>query len=328
MRAFSYFFYAALLLFPGCKNEPTTQANASDTVVMQTAVSNMSAAPKLVKKFLFDASKAETAGNADWIIDADNKKVQQLPTPAQSGIKTNTPENFWLGGISSWGIALVKLGYTVSSLPAGIAISYGNAANPQDLSQYDVFIVDEPNVRFSTTEKKAILDFVKNGGGLCMISDHTQSDRNNDGWDSPAIWNDLMSTGGLVNNPFGFKFDLTNIVQLSNNVLSGHAGNVILHGSQGNVAQLDFHNGATLTLTPAANAAVQGLVWKKSAVQDNRNLLCVSSVYGKGRVFAVADSSPMDDGTGAAGDRLFNGWTTYSHIPLFMNASLWLAKLQ
>ena len=45
-------------------------------------------------------------------------------------------------------------------------------------------------------------------------------------------------------------------------------------------------------------------------------------------VYVVTDSSPMDDGTGAAGNTLFNGWTTFSHIPLFMNASLWLAKLQ
>jgi len=213
-------------------------------------------------------------------------------------------------------------------LPSTGLITYGNSTNPQDLSNYDVFVVDEPNIRFTATEKTAILNFVSNGGGLFMISDHTVSDRNNDGWDSPAIWNDLMTNNGTVNNPFGFSIDLTNIVELSNNVLTGNSSNPILHGSQGNVTQLDFHNGATLTLNTSANPAVQGLIWRSGVAQNTFNLLCASSTYGAGRVFVVTDSSPMDDGTGASGNTLFNGWTTYSHIPLFMNASLWLAKLQ
>lgn len=279
------------------------------------------------KKFLFDATKAETAGNADWVIDEDNGTPQQLPTPAQLAIAPGTAETYWTGALSSWGIALVKNGQSVETLPSTGSITYGTS-NAQDLSKYDVFVVDEPNIRFTAAEKTAILNFVRAGGGLFMISDHTQSDRNNDGWDSPAVWNDLLTNNGTVNNPFGFSIDLTNIVQLSNNVLAGSSANPILHGSQGAVTQLDFHNGATLTLSPAANAAVQGLIWKSGATQNTQNLLCASSTYGSGRVFAVTDSSPMDDGTGAPGNTLFNGWTTYSHIPLFMNASLWLARLQ
>ena len=137
-----------------------------------------------------------------------------------------------------------------------------------------------------------------------------------------------MTNNGAVTNPFGFSIDLTNITQLTANVLTGNATNPILHGSQGNVTQLDFHNGATLTMNPTANTTVQGLIWKTGAVQNNSNLMSASSTYGTGRVYVVTDSSPIDDGTGASGNTLFNGWTTYSHIPLFMNASLWLAKLQ
>jgi len=36
-------------------------------------------------------------------------------------------------------------------------ITYGNSSNPQDLSNYAVFVVDEPNIRFTSTEKTAIL---------------------------------------------------------------------------------------------------------------------------------------------------------------------------
>jgi hypothetical protein len=279
------------------------------------------------KKYLFDNTKAETAGNADWVMDQD-ASPQQFPTPLQSTVTATTAETYWTGAISSWGIALVKAGQTVETLPSTGTITYGNTANPQDLSKYNVFVVDEPNIRFTAAEKTAILAFVSNGGGLFMISDHTISDRNNDGWDSPAIWNDLMTNNGAVTNPFGFSIDLTNITQLTGNVLTGNATNTILHGSQGNVTQLDFHNGATLTMNPAANGTVQGLIWKTGVIQNNNNLISASSSYGTGRVYVVTDSSPIDDGTGAAGNTLFNGWNTYSHIPLFMNASFWLAKLQ
>ncbi len=280
------------------------------------------------KKFLFDATKAETAGNADWVIDEDNGTPQRIPTPAQSTVTASTPETYWTGAISSWGIALVKAGNTVETLPSGTAITYGNSANPQDLSNYDVFVVDEPNIRFTAAEKTAILNFISHGGGLFMISDHNQSDRNNDGYDSPAIWNDLMTNNTVQNNPFGFSIDLTNISELSSNVKTNSSGNPILHGSQGDVTQLEFNNGATITINPSANSAVQGLVWQGGYAQNNTNIMAASSTFGSGRVFVVTDSSPMDDGTGAPGNNLYVSWPLYSHTQLFMNASLWLAKLQ
>ena len=128
------------------------------------------------KKFLFDATKAETAGNADWVVDADTSP-QRFPTPAQSNVTATTTESFWRGALSAWGIALAKLGHSVETLPSGTAITYGGTG-AQDLKNYDVFVVDEPNIRFTSAEKTAILNFVKNGGGLFMISDHTMSDRN------------------------------------------------------------------------------------------------------------------------------------------------------
>jgi hypothetical protein len=280
------------------------------------------------KKFLFDASHAETAGNADWVIDEDNSTPQRIPTPAQSTITASTAETYWTGALSSWGIALVKTGNYVETLPSTGSITYGNASNAQDLSNYDVFVVDEPNTVFTAAEKTAILQFVQNGGGLCMISDHTQSDRNNDGWDSPAIWNDLMTNNTVQNNPFGFSIDLTNISQQTTNVLTNSASNPILNGSQGKVTEIEFDNGATITLQPTVNSSVQGLIWETGDAQGNTNVMAASSTFGAGRVFVETDSSPMDDGTGAAGNTLYVGWPTLSHTQLFMNASLWLAKLQ
>lgn len=280
-----------------------------------------------VKKFLFDASQGETAGNADWVIDEDNSNPQRIPTPAQSTVTATTSQSYWTGALSSWGIALAKKGHTVETLPTSGSITYGNALNAQDLSNYNVFVVDEPNIRFTTAEKTAILNFVNNGGGLLMIADHTISDRNNDGWDSPDIWNDLMNNNGAVTNPFGFTIDLANISGTTTNV-SSNLSNTILHGSEGNVSKIEFNNGTTLTLNPTANATVQGLIWQSGFTQNNTHVVCATASYGQGRVYIVGDSSPMDDGSGAPNNVLFASWTLYSHAALFMNASLWLAKLQ
>jgi hypothetical protein len=54
----------------------------------------------------------------------------------------------------------------------------------------------------------------------------------------------------------------------------------------------------------------------------------IKIAYGTGRVFLLGDSSPTDDGTGAPGNTLFNGWGVYSHANLLVNASLWAAKVQ
>jgi hypothetical protein len=275
-------------------------------------------------KFLFDGSQGETAGNADWVPDEDGSTIMSTPTPAQSGITSGTSETYWTGALSAWAVALVKLGNTVSALPSSGTISYGNASNPQDLSNYNVFVVDEPNTRFTDAEKTAILQFVQNGGGLFMISDHDVSDRNNDGWDSPAIWNDLMTTNSVQTNPFGFNIQLTNISETSSNVKTGT--NPILNGTQGVVSQLKFSNGATISTT---STAAQGLIWRGSSSQGSTNIMCASSTYGTGRVVVISDSSPADDGTGASGNTLYPGWTELtSHSRLHLNASLWLAKQQ
>jgi len=52
------------------------------------------------------------------------------------------------------------------------------------------------------------------------------------------------------------------------------------------------------------------------------------STFDNGRGFIIGHSSPMDDGTGAPGNSLYNGWSLYNHTKLMMNASLWLAEVQ
>ena len=279
------------------------------------------------KKFLFDNTKAETAGNADWVISEVSNVAGRYPAPDQSNVISSTPETYWTGALSSWGIALVKLGHQVETLTSGSTITYGTA-NAQDLQNYDVFIVNEPNIKFSTAEKTALINFVQNGGGLFMISDHTGSDRNNDGWDSPMIWNDLFTANGIVTNPFGMSVDLVDISQTSTNVATG---DYLTSGPAGNVTAMKWSNGATVTINPAADSTVTGVVWTSGTAHGNTNLMVARAKYGNGRVVIVCDSSPADDGTGASGNSLFVGWldpsVNGSHAALHMNGSLWLAKV-
>src|ERR1043166_5867037 len=73
-----------------------------------------------MKSVLFDAAHAQTAGNADWTLDEDScGTAQRYPTPDQSGITSSTAETYWSGGFSAMGVALVKKGFHVESLPAG-----------------------------------------------------------------------------------------------------------------------------------------------------------------------------------------------------------------
>ncbi|HVU64625.1 MAG TPA: immunoglobulin domain-containing protein [Phycisphaerales bacterium] len=292
---------------------------------------------------LFDATKAEMAGNADWVIDADTHNVgtgsggamtvgagsdsnpQRFPTPAQSGITSSTPETYWQGSLSAWGVALVQRGVSVETLPIGGRITYGDSTNAQDLSNYSLYIVDEPNIAFTSAEKTAIINWVRDGGGLFMISDHNASDRNNNGIDSVGVWNGLLNSNSTGSNPFGITFNVDNISPTSTYVDTA-ASDPVIHGPAGTVAQMIYHNGASITINTAQNATAKIAIWTTSS-HASANGMVAYAMYGLGRVVALGDSSPFDDGTGDPGDTLYNGWSAEAggdHARAAINASIWL----
>ncbi len=305
-------------------------------------------------KILFDATKAEMCGNADWIIDADAHNIyfnstthipyvssgsttgasnsQRIPTPAQSGITSTTLETYWDGGISAIAVDCAKQGYIVETLPFNGAITFGNSANVQDLSNYKVFVVTEPNTLFTTIEKTAIMNFIANGGGLMMICDHAGSDRNNDGNDPPTVWNDFLTNNGVANDGLGITFDILSNVNgpsTTFNPLSITSPYyTILHGTFGVPSQVLWTNGATMTLNTTNNSSVKGIVFKSGASTSGTiNAFVAASQYQNGKVFAVGDSSIIDDGTGDSGDILYTGYTgdaAGNHQKLLMNGMIWL----
>ncbi len=268
---------------------------------------------------LFDNFHAETAGNSDWVISSSQ------PDPLQQNANPQN-ERDWTGGISAWGVALQQTGrYSLKTNTR--TFSYGDSSNPLDLSRFNVLVLPEPNSLLTSGEKTAILNFVRNGGGLFMIADHNGSDRNNDGADSLRVLNDLMNNGGAGSNVFGIQFDVVNI---SNENPSNDTPNPdpILQGSFGTARSSIIRAGTTETLDPAANPAAHGVIYRNSASNTGNTGAFVSrSSYGSGRIVAVGDSSAIDDGTCASSNNCFNGWNdpAGNNSILFPNATDWLA---
>jgi hypothetical protein len=272
-------------------------------------------------RILFDDSKAETAGNADWIVSTS------MPDPTVQNPNPTT-ETSWTGAISAWGVALQQTGqYSLKTLPPGNTITYGGGG-ALDLANFDEFVMPEPNSPLSAAEKSAIMRFIQNGGGFFLIVDHTGSDRNNDGWDSVRIANDLMTANGVNNaDPFGFSVDVVNIAN-ENPVAIHDNTNPVVNGPFGVVTGSIIRNGSTQTLHPADNPSVKGLVWRPTANQSGTTGAFFStSTFGAGRVAIWGDSSAIDDGTGQPGNTLFNGWNdpAGTDAALALNATAWLA---
>ncbi|MDB6066578.1 MAG: hypothetical protein JWR26_2786 [Pedosphaera sp.] len=281
----------------------------------------LASAPQLTAQVLFDNTKAETAGNADWIIDTH----QPVPSPSITGISSGSSENYWTGALSSWGVALAKLGNAgqislpgngLETLPSGGRITYGDSSNAQDLSHYKVFVVCEPNILFTATEKTAILSFVQNGGGLFMVADHTGSDRNNDGADSQQIWTDFLSNNTVQSNPFGFSFNADNVSPTA--TVDNSVSNPMTHGIAGTVTTLKYDQGCTMGITDTnvAHAAV----WQTNPTQ----VMALYGTFGSGRFCAIGDSSVVEDATSSQGTT-FAGWTTpVDNGYCVINGMVWL----
>ena len=291
-------------------------------------------------KVLFDATKAQMAGNADWVIDADAHNVgtgtgglmvvgagsdsnpQRFPTPPQSDITATTPETYWNGALSSWGVALVKRGFSVETLPIGGRITFGDATNLQDLSNYGIYVIPEPNILFTLAEKQAILRFVAAGGGLFLGGNHSGSDRNNDGEDPVVIYNDLFTNNGIVANPFGFVSNANSFTLIASFPSTDATAAPILNGPMGAVTAIEYNAGSTITVSGAARGALF-----RTATRANSDAMFAYSTYGLGKVCMLGDSSPPDDGTGDPGDTLFNGWTAEvsgDHGEAIINACIWM----
>ncbi len=267
-------------------------------------------------RVLFDAGHAQTSGrHADWIIDDD------VPEPRP--LNPSSPDD-WSGGISSWAYELYKTGrYEVES--TGRALTYGSPENPQDLSRYDVLILCEPNKDLTVSERAAVISFVRKGGGLFMVANHFNSDRDNDGIDSTGIFNKLESHTGIHFQGKGENNSWTRGGHYTSNFGGGDVA--VLHGAFGAVELLYLNGFGTISVVKSRNPAVRGHVWLKGERQTDVNIIVATSRLGGGAVVALSDSSPADDGTTSTPKRrLYDNWSKAGNSRLLLNATEFLAE--
>ncbi|WP_221091385.1 lamin tail domain-containing protein [Deinococcus aquaedulcis] len=240
------------------------------------------------KKVLFDLTKAEDAGNADWRID---------------------------GAYSDYANALRGLGYTVASLT-------GTAVTSTSLSGVSVLVIPEPQNPFSDSERAAIQSFVQNGGGVFFITDHRVSDRNNNGWDSPEVFNGWDgSTPSSVSTSLQASLNTDGLFGLKASFNSSFSDPV--------------YTAAPLTTHPILNGVSSAGVYVGTSVDvlagtalmgtGGKTYLAVNSVGG-GRVAMWGDSSTFGDNTYSDGSTgQYNNWPNLSNAALGKNVVRWLA---
>nr|WP_246058387.1 chitinase N-terminal domain-containing protein [Paenibacillus illinoisensis] len=248
------------------------------------------------KKVLFDNSHGQTAGAADWVID---------------------------GGFSDFGNALANDGYYVKELRKTTPFTY------DDLKEYNVFVIAEPQIPFKTSEQAALKQYVESGGSIFFVGDHYNADRNKNRWDGSEVINgyrrgayedpakgmsteernsaamqNVASTDWLSDN-FGVRFRY--------NALGDIDANIIVPADQAfgiteGVSAVAMHAGSTLAITdpekakgivylPKTNAkwnnAVDQGVYNGGGIEEGPYVAV--SKLGAGKAAFIGDSSPVED---------------------------------
>ncbi len=271
-------------------------------------------APSAPFRVLFDNAHGEQAGNADWVIDND----QPAPAPASPAT-----ESGWSGAYSAWGFALFETGrYLVETLPPGESFTFGSSGT-QDLANFHAVVLPEPNNRLSASEISALADFVAHGGGAFLIANHEGSDRDNDGWESYSVLNELPADSPA----WGFELDPASFASFP--ALDGLVADPrepLLHGPYGDVGAIGFYGATTLSIDREVNPRLRGIAWRPNQDGD-AGLLVAAGWFGLGRVVLIGDSSPADDGTASPGNsNIYDSWHDESedNAAFFLNATAWL----
>ena len=180
------------------------------------------------------------------------------------------------------------------------------------LKDVKIVVLPEPNTPYSESEQDAIVNFVNNGGCLYAISDHHHSDRNNNGYDSVDILNQFIPRLGLSYNQRYFTEAPVRGKYCKDEITAG-------------VKRVGIWGGTTvkcLAVTAKAHIRV-------SAKNGGGAFIATNIVGSKGgKIVAMGDSSPYDDGSGDPHDNLYNGFSNpqYSHNILAKNTIDWLLK--
>ncbi|KLO22865.1 hypothetical protein X275_04910 [Marinitoga sp. 1197] len=275
-----------LFLFSGCIIED--RINRLDKIFNNEAI-------------LFDNAHSQTAGNADWTIR---------------------------GGFSDFADDLKNRGANVNEWGND---EYGSNQRDDDMpityeiiSKYKVYVIPEPNIPFTKDEQNAIIKYIENGGSVFFIADHIGADRNNDGWDAIEIFNGflkekhIIETKEIYSDDFvgrlGFRFREK---QYSESPIVKMKEHEITKG----INKTGAWAGTSEYIIDNEN--ISGIIYYS---EETWGAYVIAGKYGSGKFVAIGDSSPIDDGTGTPGDKLYDGYYYGDNRELMINIIKWLVK--
>ncbi|MBN1354795.1 hypothetical protein JXA40_00840 [bacterium] len=180
------------------------------------------------------------------------------------------------------------------------------------LGSVDLLILPEANTRYGPAEISSIRNFVMQGGGIFLIADHGGSDRNSDGWDSALILNELTMDWGIT-----FAADTWSEAPVGG-VMDRN------HPITDNLGPVGAWSATSIYIEPGTGS-FKSLLTNKS----RQTVYMAAGTLGEGRIFAIGDSSPFDDGSGGEGKNLhpsYRSWL-YDHSRLAVQASAWLMNI-
>ena len=181
-----------------------------------------------------------------------------------------------------------------------------------DLKDIDVLVIPEPNDRFTQEEIHVIHTFIENGGGLFAIADHGGSDRNFSGWDSSLIFNEILGKYGIT-----FAANTFSEAPIRGYLNNQHP---VMHG----ISRLGAW-AATTIFFQKSPFKITSLVRPRSETGS----FLLSAEISKGRLIAMGDSSPFDDGTGSDDKNRHSSYQSwlFDYPRLAVQATAWLASI-
>jgi hypothetical protein len=194
-----------------------------------------------------------------------------------------------------------KSGYNYYSLYTYLDSFYKADRNfkqltPEVLAGYDVLMVKTPTEPFSDQEVDAIQEFVRNGGGLFLVGDHTN----------------VFGTSSFINpiaGRFGLKYNYDATYELAKGQLTEYSRpQVMPHPIVQRMPQLLFGTSCSLEVPPDARVVIAGSQMKSNyADYSEKNFFpkeldtprtqfgsfvqAAAVTQGRGRVFAFTDST-------------------------------------
>jgi hypothetical protein len=159
-----------------------------------------------------------------------------------------------------------------------------------------------------------------------LISNHHESDRNNDGVEPTAVADTVLTAVNASTR----QADESHDALQENNTTSfaGDPHDPVLHGRNGDVSTFAVYEASAFTVSGLPSD--RAVLWIMGHLDEpERGGRVVAAYPGAGRVLCIPDSAAADDGSGNPGnDAMYDAWTEDSNAAFFLNGVDWAGNVR